>query len=189
MTLAPDPAPRTPPLDSDPTPEGGLFRGTAHIFPVRVYYECTDAGGIVYHADYLRFAERARTEMMRTFGLDHRDLMRSDGVAFAVTACEAEFRRPALLDDLLMVETRMLEVGGASMRIAQDIRRGGQTLVSLRLRLAMVTTEGRAGRIPAALRDALRAHIQGANAPPPGRTAPAGSGQERTDDMTPTATG
>lgn len=161
VTLAPDTGPRTPPLAGDPTPEGGLFRGSVHVFPVRVYYECTDAGGIVYHADYLRFAERARTEMMRAFGLDHRDLMRDAGVAFAVASSEAEFHRPALLDDLLMVETRVLEVGGASMRVAQDVRRGAERLVSMRLRLAMITTEGRAGRIPAALREALRAHIQG----------------------------
>ncbi len=161
------PALQTPPRsriqDGDPGPDGGLFQGDVHVFPVRVYYESTDAGGIVYHADYLRFAERARTEMMRAFGLDHRDLMRADGVAFAVASCEAVFHRPARLDDLLMVDTRVLEVGGASMRVAQDIRRGPDALVSIRLRLAMVTTEGRAGRVPAALRNALRAHIQGAD--------------------------
>ncbi|MBB4287313.1 YbgC/FadM family acyl-CoA thioesterase [Roseospira goensis] len=154
---------------TDPVPAGGVFRNGVHVFPVRVYYECTDAGGIVYHADYLRFAERARTEMMRRFGLSHQDLMVEAGVGFAVQHCEATFHRPALLDDLLMVETRILELGGASMRVAQDIRRDQQPLVSLRLRLAVMNGHARPARIPEALRRALRAHqtVGAPDDPPP----------------------
>lgn len=142
-----------------PLPSSGIMRGGAHLYPVRVYYECTDAGGIVYHADYLRYAERARTEMMRLFGLRHRDLHAEAGVGFAVHHCEATFHRPALLDDLLVVRTHVIEVGGATMRVAQNLFRDDTLLVALRLRLAMVTDRGRPGRVPAALRVALRAHL------------------------------
>jgi len=146
-------------MQNDPQPHTGVIVGGLHVFPVRVYYEDTDAGGIVYHAGYFRFAERARTEMMRHFGLGHQDLMVESGVAFAVAHCEATFHRPALLDDLLMVETRLTEVGGATMRLTQDIRRDAQRLVDVRLRLAMVTGQGRPGRIPEGLRRALRTHM------------------------------
>jgi acyl-CoA thioester hydrolase len=154
---------------TDPAPDSGTFRGAVHILPVRVYYENTDAGGIVYHSDYLNFAERARTEMMRRFGLSHRDLMAEAGVGFAVQHADVTFHRPARLDDLLMVETRILEVGGASMRVRQDIRRDGDLLVAVALRLAMVNDRGRPGRIPNSLRQALRGHLRAhsdANGPP-----------------------
>nr|WP_184042728.1 YbgC/FadM family acyl-CoA thioesterase [Roseospira visakhapatnamensis] len=142
-----------------PVPSTGAMHGGVHLYPVRVYYECTDAGGIVYHADYLRYAERARTEMMRLFGLRHCDLKAEDGVGFAVHQCEATFHRPAHLDDLLVVHTRMIEVGGATMRVSQNVMRDDTLLVALRLRLAMVTDQGRPGRVPAALRAALRTHL------------------------------
>ncbi|KAA5605187.1 tol-pal system-associated acyl-CoA thioesterase [Roseospira marina] len=144
----------------DPAPQGGLFRGATHVMPIRVYYENTDAGGIVYHADYLNFAERARTEMMRRFGLAHRDLMEEAGVAFAVQQAHATYRRPARLDDLLMVETEVLEVGGASMRVRQNITRDGELMVAIELRLAMINARGRPDRIPASLRRALQEHLR-----------------------------
>jgi acyl-CoA thioester hydrolase len=149
------------PLHGGSAPDGGVMRDGVHVFPVRVYYEYTDAGGIVYHADYLRFAERARTEMMRLFGTNHQDLMERTGLAFAVAHCEMTFHRPARLDDLLLVETHLTEVGGASMWLRQDIRRGADLLVGLRLRLAMMTAQGRAGRIPQDLRQTLRDHMTG----------------------------
>jgi len=152
------------PTDSaDPLPPSGDFRNGDHLFPVRVYYECTDAGGIVYHADYLRYAERARTEMMRLFGLEHRDLRASEGLGFAVHQVEATFHRPARLDDALVVRTRILEVGGATLRVSQEILRDGTLLVALRLRLAMVTDQGRPGRVPKALRAAITAHMNDAH--------------------------
>ncbi len=146
-------------MAAHPLPSSGIMRDGAHLYPVRVYYECTDAGGIVYHADYLRYAERARTEMMRLFGLRHRDLRAASGVGFAVHQCEATFHRPAHLDDLLVVRTHVIEVGGATMRVAQDMFRDDTLLVAVRLRLAMVTDQGRPGRVPATLREALRAHL------------------------------
>ena len=87
---------------------------TAHVYPVRVYYEDTDAGGVVYHSNYLRFAERARTELLREAGIDHVTLMTENGLMFAVRRCEAEYVKPARLDDALEVRTRCFEATGAS---------------------------------------------------------------------------
>ena len=129
----------------------------AHMFPVRVYYEDTDAGGVVYHASYLRFAERARTEMLRGLGFDHAALRDRHGLAFAVRRCEAEFVRPARLDDLLEVRTRPGPVSGAAFWLVQDVVRGGDVLVAMRLRLVCVRASGRAARLPAALRASVSA--------------------------------
>jgi acyl-CoA thioester hydrolase len=131
------------------------FRGRTHIFPVRVYYEDTDAGGVVYYASYLKFAERARTEMARALGVNQVRLLDEDGVFFAVRQCLADYLLPARHDDLVMVESRVGVIGGASMAIAQRIRRDGQDLVRLRVRLACVGRSGRATRWPDAVRAAF----------------------------------
>ena len=81
--------------------QSGMVADGVHVFPVRVYYEDTDAGGIVYYANYLKFAERARTELLRIAGITHSDLMAESGVAFAVRHCAADFIKPARLDDPL----------------------------------------------------------------------------------------
>src|SRR5262249_19258454 len=92
-----------------------------HVFPVRVYYEDTDAAGIVYYANYLKFAERARTEMLRAHGFEHGGI--GAGLAFAVRSCAVDYLRPARLDDALEVRTRITRVGGASLEADQDICR------------------------------------------------------------------
>ncbi|MDP6390200.1 MAG: tol-pal system-associated acyl-CoA thioesterase [Alphaproteobacteria bacterium] len=130
--------------------------GTAHVFSLRVYYEDTDAGGIVYYANYLKFAERARTELLRAVGADHAGLMADDGVAFTVKNCTIDFQRPARLDDALEVHTRFLEVGGASMSAEQVVQRGEEELVRMTVRLACVGSSGRPARLPVALRDVLK---------------------------------
>ena len=130
----------------------GAFHGDAHVFPLRVYYEDTDAAGIVYYANYLRFAERARTEMMRSLGVNHSGLMAADGIAFAVRHCSADFLAPARLDDRLEVVTRITELRGASLGVEQRVRRDGADLVRMSLRLACMTLAGRPSRIPATLR-------------------------------------
>jgi len=147
----------------------GWFEGARHVFPVRVYYEDTDAAGIVYHANYLRFAERARTEMMRCLGTEHRSLMRSDGVAFAVRSADTEFFLPARLDEPLLVETVVNEVGGASMRLTQTVMRpaeaadgtteDGNVLVQMRVRLACIDADLRPARLPRAVRAALTKRV------------------------------
>ncbi|MCB8876758.1 tol-pal system-associated acyl-CoA thioesterase [Acidisoma silvae] len=127
-----------------------------HLYPVRVYFEDTDAGGIVYHANYLRFAERARTEALRAMGLPHSDMMLRHGMIFVVRHAELDYQRPARLDDSLVVETTTTSVGGASMKLRQRVKRGDETLVVVDVTLVSVREEtGRADRIPAAWRDAL----------------------------------
>jgi acyl-CoA thioester hydrolase len=126
-----------------------------HVFLMRVYFEDTDATGIVYNANYLKFAERARTEMLREFGVEHSRMIDAEGRAFAVRRCSAEFVKPARLDDLLEVHTRLVAVRGASLDLAQDVKRQGVDLVTLRFGLACMSAAGRATRIPPALRITL----------------------------------
>ncbi len=126
-----------------------------HVHRVRVYYEDTDAGGVVYHSNYLRFAERARTEMLRALGFDHVTLRQRDGLSLAVRRCVADYRRPARLDDHLEVRTRPERVSGASFWVDQRIRRGDETLVALMSRIVCVRSDGRPSRLPADLRDAV----------------------------------
>jgi acyl-CoA thioester hydrolase len=125
-----------------------------HFHPVRVYYEDTDAGGIVYHSCYLNFAERARTEMVRDLGISQQRLLQ-DGTAFAVRRAVVDFLRPARLDDLLTVETELRSIGGASLDLDQTIRRNddGTELVRIEVRLGYITLSGRPTRLPAAMRD------------------------------------
>lgn len=130
--------------------------GEGHHVAIRVYYEDTDAGGIVYYANYLRFAERARTEFLRSLGFERTD--ERFGVAFAVRHCTADYLASARLDDLLDVETRLLDTGGASLKVEQAIRRDGTELVRLIVRVACIRSDGKAVRMPMELRDALKAY-------------------------------
>lgn len=147
-------------------PSPGRFDGPAHRFPVRVYYEDTDAAGIVYHANYLRFCERARTEMMRLLGASHSRMVAETGVSFAVRTCEIDYLRPARLDDALEIVTRIVDIGGASLDAEQRVFRTGAggtdapepgpvELVRVRLKLACMTREGRPVRLPIPVRRAL----------------------------------
>jgi acyl-CoA thioester hydrolase len=133
---------------------GGVDAGR-HRMALRVYYEDTDAAGIVYHAAYLAFAERARTEMLRCLGLDHRTLHARFGVIFTVRRCLIDYLAPARLDDLLEVRTRILRQGGASLDLDQRILRGGQRLALLEVRLALLGTDLRVARMPRPLAAAL----------------------------------
>ena len=131
-------------------------RTVPHTHPVRVYYEDTDAGGIVYYANYLRFAERARTELLRSVGIENGSLMTETRIAFAVRECHADYLKPAKLDDLLDVRTRVTEVSGASVRMAQDVCLDGKTLVAIKVRLACMHLDtGAPVRLPADVRSSL----------------------------------
>jgi acyl-CoA thioester hydrolase len=137
----------------------GWFEGSVHVLPGRVYYEDTDTAGIVYYANYLKFAERARTEMMRCLGTEHRRLMDEAGVAFAVRNCDAAYIAPARLDDAYLVRTRVCELRGASLRMAQTVLRADAQneaeLVRLQVRLACIDAALRPARLPAPVRAAL----------------------------------
>ena len=139
---------------------GGEFR-----FPVRVYYEDTDAGGIVYHANYLRFAERARTETLRCLGIDQSRLRDEHNVIFIVRRYTIDYRAPARLDDALEVRTRMTGWRGAAIEAEQSVHRRGEdgALVALDLTIACVNGKGRPVRIPGTVREAFeRAASHGA---------------------------
>jgi acyl-CoA thioester hydrolase len=138
-------------------------QGQAHSLALRVYYEDTDAAGIVYYANYLKFAERGRTEMLRALGFGHRLLGEEAGVVFAVRRCTADYRAAARLDDALTVETRVASLGGATLALQQDIRRDDRTLVMLDVLVACVGRDGRPRRLPAALRAALMRSPQSAS--------------------------
>ena len=124
---------------------------------IRVYYEDTDAAGIVYYANYLRFAERARTELLRTLGYSHGQIA---NIAFAVRYCAADYKKPARLDDLLEVKTGLIQLGGASLEMRQSILRQGEELVLLHLKLACITQDARPARIPAELREKLASLLE-----------------------------
>jgi len=124
-------------------------------FPVRVYYEDTDASGLVYHARYLHFFERARTEMLRWTGRDHVQLMAENRLAFAVRTITVEFLRPARLDDLLEIETAVVGVSGARIEMDQRVLKDGVEIARARLALACLNPEGRPLRLPADLRARL----------------------------------
>lgn len=129
-----------------------------HRYPVRVYYEDTDAGGIVYHAGYLRFAERARTEALRDLGIPHAEMMERFNLMFVVRHLQIAYLRPARLDDSLTVETSAQEVGGATVMLRQDVIGPRGTCAEMTVRLACVNPgEAKPGRIPPRWRSMLSA--------------------------------
>jgi len=129
-----------------------------HLCPVRVYYEDTDAEGIVYYANYLKFAERGRTEMLRDAGIGHRALLAEHGIAFAVRNLSADYLKPAKLDDALTVYSRLLTLRGASMSAEQIVRRDDEDLVRMTVRLACIDRQGRPARLPSTLRQTLETY-------------------------------
>jgi acyl-CoA thioester hydrolase len=139
----------------------------AHSLPLRVYYEDTDAAGMVYHANYLKFAERGRSEMLRSLGFPHHRLREEDGVGFAVRRCSVEFRAPARLEDALTVDTRLIDVGAATLEAHQQICRDGAVLVDLDVLVACIGRDGRPRRLPGALRAVLAAGRTAGEPPAP----------------------
>ena len=134
-----------------------------HVFPLRVYYEDTDAGRVVYYANYLRFAERGRTEYLRSIGTDHCRLKTENDMAFMVRQCSIDYISPAFLDDVLEVHSRFLEVMGASLRVEQVVKREAKDLARLIVLLACVGGDGQPKRMPAKLRRALVAGVKSEN--------------------------
>lgn len=127
-----------------------------HIFDIRVYYEDTDMGGIVYHANYLKFIERARSAWVRELGIDQNAMRARDGLIFAVRRIEAEYLGPARFEDVLQVETRTLQVTGARLVLDQTVSRAGVRLFQAGVTVVCLTDAGHPARLPANIR--LRLH-------------------------------
>ena len=154
--------------DSLSIPLDGELRDGRHTQVVRVYYEDTDFTGIVYHANYLRYMERGRTNYLRLIGADHRALFEetekeAPGFAFVVRSMTLDFLKPARMDDLLQVVSEPNEVKGASVTIRQRVMRGDEVLVQADVRVAFISG-GRAKPIPKPLRIAMKADQDAANA-------------------------
>lgn len=139
-----------------PQPASGLFEGAVHLFPVRIYYEDTDLSGIVYHANYLKFMERARSDLLALLSIDQRAAYEAGAGAYAVADVELRYRAPAKLGDSLLVATRALKIGAASVRLAHRITRGEQLVAEAVLKVGFVAPDGRPRRQPEAWRQALR---------------------------------
>ncbi len=142
-------------------PLDGEIRDGRHVLTVRVYYEDTDFTGIVYHANYLRYMERGRTNHLRLLGADHRALFEetekeTPGFAFVVRSMNIEFLKPARMDDVLTIITEPEEVKGASITLRQRVMRGEDLLIEAHVRVAFISG-GRARPIPKPLRIAMRA--------------------------------
>lgn len=124
----------------------------AHRYPLRVQWEDTDAAGIVYYANYLRFIERGRSDLLLQHGIDQHGLMQMDGgVAFAVRACNIEYLKPARLHEELTVFTTITELRGASVTAQQDVWRGEEVLARATVKLACIDNKGRPTRVPRAI--------------------------------------
>ncbi len=144
-----------------PTLPGGLLDGARHLYAVRVYYEDTDLSGITYHANYLRWFERARSDLLRMLGIDQRAAIEAaargeDGGAYALSEVNLKYLRPAKLDDDVVIETRCTELGAASCRMNQIAQRGDDVLCEATLRVGFITLDGRPRRQPAAWRAAFQ---------------------------------
>ena len=137
-------------------PAFGAFDDGVFVFPVRVYYEDTDFSGVVYHANYLRFMERGRSEFLRAADLRHEGLLKADEpLAWVVRRMSLDFAKPARVDEALSVRTTPIDVTGARMVLRQEIRRDADTLVSAEVEVCVITLSGKPRRIPPAVRAKL----------------------------------
>ena len=146
-----------------PLPPSGCFDGARHLFAVRVYFEDTDLSGVVYHANYLRWFERARSDMLRLLGIDQRGAHEAGEGAFAVTDLALKYLRPARLDDDVVIESTVADVSRVTCSLVQNAWRGDQLLADGQVRVAFVSPHGRARRLPAHFHSAFTALL----APPP----------------------
>jgi len=142
---------------SESHPSAGWFEGREHVLPVRVYYEDTDFTGVVYHANYLRYFERGRSDFLRMAGVSHTDLLaHHEPTAFVVTRMEIDFRKPARIDDALLVRTTYDEARGPRLAISQRITRGDDLIATAAVSAACISLDGRPRKPPPGLVEALR---------------------------------
>lgn len=142
-----------------PVPAAGVIAPGVHLFAVRVYFEDTDLSGVVYHANYLRYMERARSDLLDRIGVDQRAAFESGHGVYAVADLQIRYALPARLGDGLLVETRLIALGGASVTMGQRVLRGTDLLADARVRAGWLTRDGRPQRQPADWIARYRAHL------------------------------
>jgi len=139
------------------TPTAGVVEGGEHLLPVRVYYEDTDFTGVVYHANYLRYFERGRSDFLRLRGISHTELRaRATPIAFVVRRMEIDFARAARVDDALVIHTAYEAQKGARVRVRQRIERNGEVIASAAVEVACIRLDGRPVKPPPDVLAALR---------------------------------
>lgn len=143
-------------METQDEPYSGRFDGARHLFALRVYYEDTDLSGIVYHANYLRWFERARSDMVRLLGIDQRAALEAGDGVYSVADLFIRYLAPARLDDAVTIESTAIELGAASVRLNQRALKGEVLLAEAQVRVGFVSPEGRPRRQPEAWREAFR---------------------------------
>jgi len=140
----------------------GRIEGETHILPVRVYFEDTDCAGVVYHANFLKFCERARSDFVRLLGIDHQGLAsgeQGEPAVFVVRHVEIDYLKPGRMDDVLEIVTTCAEIGSASLVLQQDIRRDKTLLVRAKVTVVLVSRSGKPQRLGAMVRGALQRFV------------------------------
>jgi acyl-CoA thioester hydrolase len=140
----------------------GRIEGETHILPIRVYFEDTDAAGVVYHANFLKFCERGRSDFIRLLGIDHQSLAnpeRGEAAVFVVRRIEIDYLKPGRLDDVLEVVTHCLEVGSASLALGQEVRRAETVLARAKVSVVLVSATGKPQRLGELVRGALQRFV------------------------------
>ncbi|MEP3050812.1 MAG: YbgC/FadM family acyl-CoA thioesterase [Erythrobacter sp.] len=145
---------------TSPVLPGGVFDGSRHLYAVRVYYEDTDLSGITYHANYLRWFERARSDLLRMLDIDQRTAIEGGAGAYAVTEIAVKYVQPAKLEDDVVISTICTELGAASVRMEQRATRGDDILAIAEVRAAFLTPEGRPRRQPDSWRSSFREFME-----------------------------
>jgi acyl-CoA thioester hydrolase len=137
----------------------GHFHGKIHILPISVYYEDTDLSGVVYHANYLRYMERGRTEFFRTAGISRANLDDEEPSAWAIRRIAVDYHRPARLDDQIEVRSRLTAVSGVRMHVTQTVFSGEMLLVEARIEACMITLTGKLRRLPKKVLETLVPYV------------------------------
>ena len=147
---------------SDSPDLAGRIEGETHVLPIRIYFEDTDFAGHVYHANYLKFCERGRTDFIRLLGIEHQSVANPESgepAVFVVRRVEIDYLKPARLDDVLEVITRCAEIGGASLTLDQEVRRGDAVIARAKVIVVLVGATGKPQRMGSLIRGALERFV------------------------------
>ncbi len=145
---------------SELAPAEGRFEGKAFVFPIRVYYEDTDFSGLVYHANYLHFMERGRSEFLRVAEVSHQAMLgQGEPLVWAVRRIKIDYLKPARVEEALTIRTALIELTGARMRLAQEVRRGLEVLAGAEVEVCLITLDGRPRRVPDGVRTILFCYL------------------------------